>query len=96
MDESISVFEPVATAGSAAQQTLHALDGLDGKIVGFVDNAKPNFNYLVDDIAQLLVEKYGVAAVIKQRKKSAGVPAPDAVMQDLIARCDAVITGSGD
>ena len=95
MNECTLIYAPTA-AGGAAQQSVHALDGLTGKVVGFVDNAKPNFNYLVDDVAQLLIERYGVASVIKQRKKSAGVPAPAAVMQDLIARCDAVVTGSGD
>ena len=44
---------------------------LAGKTIGFIDNSKPNFNYLVDDLSELLVSKHGVAGVIKRRKRSA-------------------------
>ena len=36
-----------------AARTQTVLDGLAGKTVGFIDNAKPNFQYLVDDLADL-------------------------------------------
>lgn len=96
MDASMLVFDPVAPCHTEPQQLRHALDGLAGKRVGFIDNAKPNFDHLADDLAELLVSRYGVAAVIKRRKKSAGVPAPDSMLQEIADQCDAVITGSGD
>jgi hypothetical protein len=65
-------------------------------VIGFVDNAKPNFNHLVDDLAELLINQYGAAGVIKRCKGSPSLPAPDAMMRELYAQCDAVITGSGD
>ncbi|MEO8122273.1 MAG: ATP-binding protein, partial [Rhodoferax sp.] len=43
---------------------------------------KPNFNFLVDDIADLLVSKYGVSRVLKRQKRSASVPAPDEVIKE--------------
>jgi len=76
---------------------LHrALDGLAGKVVGFIDNTKPNFNHLVDDLADVLVQKYGVRSVIKRGKRLQSIPAPEAVIAELAAACDLVITGSGD
>ena len=33
------------------EQAQQLLAGLAGKVVGFIDNAKPNFNHLVDDLA---------------------------------------------
>ena len=78
------------------QQTQHTLAGLTGKVVGFIDNAKPNFNHLVDDLAELLVAKYGVSRVVKRQKRSASVPAPDDVVKEMSEQCDLVITGSGD
>ena len=96
MSESILVYEPVAPC-LTEQRSLHrSLDSLSGKTVGFIDNSKPNFQHLVDDLADVLVEKYGVASVVKRRKHSASIPAPDAIMAELVASCDAVITGSGD
>ncbi len=96
MNATIRIFEPVAPRQRAQPQPRHPLDGLTGKTIGFIDNAKPNFGHLVDDLAELLVSKHGVAAVIKRRKRSSAVRAPDSVMQEISAQCDAVITGSGD
>lgn len=59
-------------------------------------NTKPNFNNLVDDLAELLEGHYGVRSTVKHRKRAPSVPAPDEVLQDLVAQCDLVITGSGD
>ena len=96
MAATIQVYDPVAPCLTQPQQSTPALQGLQGKVIGFIDNAKPNFQYLVDDLAQLLVEKHGVAGVVKRRKRSASEGAPDAVMNELVEQCDAVITGSGD
>lgn len=96
MAGSILVFDPTAVTYNEPPQSRQTLDGLTGKVVGFIDNAKPTFNYLVDDLAELLVTKYGVASVIKRRKTNAGIPAPDALMKEVSEQCDAVITGLGD
>jgi hypothetical protein len=90
------LFDPTAYGGNEAQQLRRTLDALTGKVVGFIDNAKPNFNHLVDDVAELLVGKYGVKTVIKRRKRGASIPADACVVKELAAQCDVVITGSGD
>ena len=90
------VYDPVAPCLTAPQESRRSLDRLAGKVIGFIDNAKPNFNFLVDDLSELLVGRYGVAGVIKRRKRSASQAATEAVMKELTERCDAVITGSGD
>lgn len=96
MTASVLLYDPTAPRLESAPQARRTLDGLAGKVVGFIDNAKPNFNHLVDDLAQLLVSQDGVRQVIKRRKKAASVPAPEAVVQELAQQCDLVITGSGD
>ena len=95
MTGSTLIYDPVAPAQSEARQSRQALDRLGGKVVGFIDNAKPNFNHLVDDLAELLVGRYGVAGIVKHRKRGQ-VPAGDAAIRELAEKCDAVITGSGD
>jgi hypothetical protein len=67
-----------------------------GKVIGFIDNAKPNFDLLVQDMAALLTSKYGVADVIVRRKRGASMPADEAVIAELAEKCDVVITGMGD
>lgn len=96
MTANMTVFEPTAPYRTEGRQERFALDTLKGKVVGFVDNTKPNFNNLVDDLAELLERHYGVRSTVKHRKRGPSVPAPDEVLQDLVAQCDLVITGSGD
>jgi len=90
------VYDPVAPCHNVPQDSRKALDTLRGKVVGFIDNSKPNFVHLVDDLADLLVSRYGVAKIIKHRKRSASMGASEAVLNELAEQCDAVITGSGD
>lgn len=90
------ILDPAAPSGAGAQRPWTALDSLHGKVVAFIDNSKPNFNHLADDLAELLVSRYGVARVVRHRKRAASVPALDEVYADIEANCDLVITGSGD
>ena len=96
MTGSVLLFDPTAPRREGGRQVGHTLDGLAGKVVGFIDNAKPNFHHLVDDLAELLVSRYGAAKVIKRRKSSASLPADAAVIAELSGECDVVIAGSGD
>ena len=99
MSATILLYDPTAArqgAAGQAQQVLQGLQGLRGKVVGFIDNAKPNFEYLVDDLAAQFLGRYGVSRVIKRKKRAASVAADDAVYEELAQHCDLVITGSGD
>jgi hypothetical protein len=97
MATNIRVFDPTSTPGVAGEaQPRRSLDSLRDKVVGFIDNAKPNFNHLVDDVAEQLQSRYGVKAIVKHCKRVASIPAPDDVIKDIARQCDLVITGSGD
>ena len=95
MSEFIRVLQPTPPRAGRPSQGRRVLDGLAGKTVGFIDNAKPNFNHLVDDLAELLAGRYGVASVVKHRKPGQ-VPVAEGALAELADRCDAVIAGSGD
>jgi hypothetical protein len=96
MAGTVLLYDPTAPRMERPEQAEQLLAGLAGKVVGFIDNAKPNFNYLVDDLAELLTSKHGVKRVLKRQKRSASVPAPDEVIKEFAEQCDLVITGSGD
>lgn len=96
MTATVMLYDPTAPRPQPAGPARQSLAGLAGKVVGFIDNAKPNFNHLVDDLAELLMARHGVSRVLKRQKRSASVPAPDAVIDELAEQCDLVITGSGD
>lgn len=95
MTDSIVLLDPVAAAHSGAHVGTLQVSDLAGKVVGFIDNAKPNFNHLVDDLAERLVRDHGVARVVKHRK-TGQVPVGAAALDPMTLECDLVITGSGD
>ena len=99
MSATVVLFDPTAPrrdAVDAPGTAKPALAALSGKVVGFIDNAKPNFGILAEDLGELLKAKYGVTRIITRRKPSASVPAKPEVIDELSAVCDVVITGSGD
>ena len=95
MSEHTVILDPAARVQDA-RAPLKPVDTLQGKVVGFIDNSKPNFQYLVDDLAKVLVSRYGVASVVKHRKRAASMAADAEVYEELGEKCDIVITGSGD
>ena len=95
MPGTIVLLDPTAPREQIPAEIRPQMTSLAGAVVGFIDNAKPNFDHLVDDLAEFLTSRYGVKQVIKRRKRSASVPAPDAIFDDL-EHCDLVIAGSGD
>ena len=97
MSATMTILDPVAPEGVAQTGgVFRPLASLQGKVVGFIDNSKPNFNLLADDLATLLTTKYGVARVVRHRKPTASVSASREIFADIQKQCDLVITGSGD
>jgi len=95
--KTVTLFDPTAPAEeSGAESARTGVAGLSGAVIGFIDNAKPNFDYLVDDVAELLVKRHGARGTVKRRKPSASVPARPEVLDGLARECDLVIAGSGD
>ena len=69
---------------------------LHGKVIGLLDNSKPNADKLAERFAELLKEKYGVAGVISRRKLTAQQGAPKEYLDELAAQADFVLSGLGD
>jgi DNA-binding ferritin-like protein len=69
---------------------------LHGKVVGLLDNSKPNADKLAERFADLLKKEYGVAKVISRRKLTAQQGAPKEYLDELAAQADFVLSGLGD
>lgn len=92
----LKIVDPRATLQLSAVAPRQTLASLSGKVVGFIDNTKPNFNHLIDDLSDVLSSQYGVRQVIKRGKRLQSIPAPENVLNELAEQCDLIITGSGD
>jgi hypothetical protein len=69
---------------------------LNGKVVGLLDNSKPNADKLEERFAELLRERLDVAKVIRRRKLTAQQGAPGEYLDELAAQADFILSGLGD
>ena len=69
---------------------------LRGKVVGLLDNSKPNADKLEERFAELLKQRFGVANVMTRRKITAQQGAPERYLDELAAQADFVLSGLGD
>lgn len=92
------VLSPEGKAQTSAAKVagLPQFTDLRGKVVGVLDNSKPNADKLAERFADLLKEKYGVANVITRRKLTAQQGAPKQYLDELASQADFVISGLGD
>jgi hypothetical protein len=90
------LVEPTAPMHEPATGASARFPSLQGKVVGFIDNAKPNFDHLAAELGTLLTQQHGVARVLTHRKRTASLPVADDALEQLVAECDLVVAGSGD
>ena len=92
------VLSPEGKAQTSAARVagLPQFTDLRGKVLGLLDNSKPNADKLAERFADLLKEKYGVASVITRRKLTAQQGAPKQYLDELAAQADIVLSGLGD
>ncbi len=84
--------QPIATSFSGAPR----LNDLRGKRLGLIDDSKPNGKELLEELADLLKVRYGVADVMYDRKPSASKPADPKVIAKIGQGCDYAIVAIGD
>ena len=92
------VLSPEGKAQTSAKRVaaLPKFHDLHGKVIGLLDNSKPNADKLGDRFEQLLREKYGVAGVVRRRKLTAQEGAPKQYLDDLASQADFILSGLGD
>ncbi|MFQ5860254.1 MAG: hypothetical protein ACE5IG_01730 [Dehalococcoidia bacterium] len=84
--------EPVEASGAMAPRT----GDLSGLTVGLLANGKRNSDKLLDILSTLISERYAVREFVAKNKRNASAPAPKAIVDELLERCDVIITASGD
>jgi hypothetical protein len=92
------VLSPEGKAQTSAAKIagIAQFTDLRGKVVGLLDNSKPNADKLAERFAELLKERYGVAGMITRRKLTAQQGAPKQYLDELASQTDFVICGLGD
>ena len=88
--------EGKAQTSAAKVAAVPRFQDLTGKVIGLLDNSKPNADKLAERFAELLKKEYGVAKVISRRKLTAQQGAPKQYLDELAAQTDFVLSGLGD
>ena len=69
---------------------------LNGKVLGLLANGKRNSDALLDAVVSLLQDTYEVKEVVRLNKRDVSRPAPQSIVDEMVGKCDAVITAIGD
>lgn len=71
------------------------LETLAGKSIALLDISKPGGSFFLDRLERLLLERHGVARVIRAVKPTFAKPAPPPLLEQL-RLADAVVEGLAD
>lgn len=91
----IKFLDPRGTVNPKDRPLVPGLDTLDGKVVGIIDNGQANSTTMFQELAKLLQEKFHTREVIFKTKPTHMQGAPKPIIEEILNRCDAVITGLG-
>lgn len=95
--ETIRVFVPTGKAAAARAAGTKRAGSVETEfVIGLLDNHKHNTDKILTRLERRLRERYGKARFVRAQKGDAGKGAPNNVIEDLAAECQAVINGIGD
>ena len=69
---------------------------LSGKTLGLLENHKANSDKVLQELGEILKEKYDLKDVVMLSKHSASLPTKPETVQQLLDKVDVLITGIGD
>ena len=93
---SMEILDPTVEPRNQPLTFVGRPDSLKGKRIGLVENTKYNSDRLLHKIGDILVKEYGAAETKMWRKRNAGVPAHDEIIDEARRGVDVVVAGVGD
>jgi hypothetical protein len=91
----IKFLDPRVTINPKDRPLVPGLDTLEGKVVGIIDNGQANSTTMFQELPQLMQEQFHTKEVLFKTKPTHMQGAPKPIMEEILNRCDAVITGLG-
>jgi len=92
----LRLIHPATEDQPVMHQLAARLDSLEGKRIGLIDNRKRHSDVFLARLQELFVEKYNVAGFEYYTKIGASVATPPEIMDEMVAKCDAVIHAVAD
>jgi hypothetical protein len=91
----LKMLDPRVKINPSDRPPIPGLDTLEGKIIGIIDNGQSNSTAMFQELVKLLEDRCRPAEVIFRTKPTHMQGAPAGIMEEVVGRCDAVITGLG-
>ena len=91
----IKFLDPRASVNPGDRPLIAGLDSLEGKVIGIIDNGQSNSTSMFQELAKLLQEKFNTREIIFRTKPTHMQGAPKPIMEEILHRWDAVVTGLG-
>ena len=91
----LKFLDPRVSVNPQDRALVPELDSLEGKVIGIIDNGQANSTTMFQELAKLIQENFNTREVIFRTKPTHMQGAPKPIMEELLTRCDAVITGLG-
>ena len=93
--ERVAVLDPTGKIRTKDRPLAPRLEGLDGKILGIVDDGMPNCDAYLDRVVELLSQRFKLGGVVKTVKPSMSSPLPQKTFQDMLKKADFFVVGLG-
>ena len=92
----IQILDPRPEDGPEAKSLSEQLPGLEGKVIGLLENRKYHADSFLQELQTILEKDYGAKKVVYARKFTFSAPCADETIDSLIEECDAVVHGIAD
>ena len=92
----MQLYAPTSTTATRKRTRAPALAKLDGARIGILENGKLNAEEMLNEVAQLFVQRHGCTVRSLASKRNASAPAPANTLVQVAQEVDFLITGLGD
>jgi len=91
----LKMLDPRGSTNIKDRTIVPGIETLKGKVIGIIDNGQSNSTTMFQELAKLVQERFETKQVIFRTKPTHMQGAPKPIMEEMLSRCDAVITGLG-
>ncbi len=92
----MQLYSPMSTAPKRKAVRAPALATIDGMRIGVLENGKLNAEEMLNEVAQLFVQRNGCTIRTLASKSNASAPAPGTTLVKVAQEVDFLLTGLGD
>ncbi len=95
MTRQVYVLDPTGEVYRAPRSLANRDGSIAGKVVGLLDNHRPESKVFMDILGEVLLRDYEVGRIIRRSKPNLSLPCPEAMFQELLRDADYLVAGVG-